>query len=232
MQLIHCAYAPDIKVISTSLWELHLYRTLVSIFKDLRPFAWRFQTMEYVSAHLLRGQNFLAVYAAWEQSISNDRQELVDKYHSSSTTYLKCHTTYQRSLARLSHRGSPLNNRLLLLASFLILTHQFPLSYWFLEIGSESESHSVMPNCTVHEILQVRILEWVAFPFSRGSSQPRDQTQFSCIADGFFTSWALREALLEITSQINYFHLGSVWRKFNLRYFALTLCPPTHIHVR
>ena len=33
-----------------------------------------------------------------------------------------------------------------------------------------------------------RILEWVAFPFSRGSSQPRDRTQVSCIAGGFFTS--------------------------------------------
>ena len=40
----------------------------------------------------------------------------------------------------------------------------------------------------VHGILQARILEWVAFPFSRGSSQPRDQTQVSCISGGFFTS--------------------------------------------
>ena len=46
----------------------------------------------------------------------------------------------------------------------------------------------------VHGILQARILEWVAFPFSRGSSQPRDQTQVSHIAGGFFTSWATREA--------------------------------------
>ena len=42
-------------------------------------------------------------------------------------------------------------------------------------------------NYTVHGILQARILEWVAFPFSRGSSQFRDQTQVSHIADGFFT---------------------------------------------
>ena len=41
-----------------------------------------------------------------------------------------------------------------------------------------------------------RILEWVAFPFSRGSSQPRDQTQVSWIADGFFTNWAIRKAPL------------------------------------
>ena len=47
---------------------------------------------------------------------------------------------------------------------------------------------------TVYGVLQARILEWVAFPFSRGSSQPRDWTQVSCIAGGFFTSWAIREA--------------------------------------
>ena len=41
---------------------------------------------------------------------------------------------------------------------------------------------------TVHGVLQARTLEWVAFPSSRGSSQPRDQTQVSRIADGFFTS--------------------------------------------
>ena len=39
----------------------------------------------------------------------------------------------------------------------------------------------------VHGILQARILEWVAFPFSRGYFQPRDQTQISHIVDGFFT---------------------------------------------
>ena len=49
---------------------------------------------------------------------------------------------------------------------------------------------------TVRGILQTRILEWVAFPFSRGSSQPGDQTQVSCIAGGFFTSWATREAVV------------------------------------
>ena len=43
-------------------------------------------------------------------------------------------------------------------------------------------------NYTLHGILQARILEWVAFPFSRGSSQPRDRTQVSHIAGGFFTS--------------------------------------------
>ena len=41
---------------------------------------------------------------------------------------------------------------------------------------------------TVQRILQARILEWITFPFSRGSSQPRDGTQVSPIAGRFFTS--------------------------------------------
>ena len=43
------------------------------------------------------------------------------------------------------------------------------------------------PGFSVHGILQARILEWVAISFSRGSSQPRDRTQVSCIAGRFFT---------------------------------------------
>ena len=46
----------------------------------------------------------------------------------------------------------------------------------------------------VHGILQARILDWLAVPFSRGSSQPRDWTQASHFAGGFFTGWATREA--------------------------------------
>ena len=51
---------------------------------------------------------------------------------------------------------------------------------------------------TVRGIRQARILEWVAFPFSRVSSQPRDQTQVSGIAVGFLTSWATRDAIRDI----------------------------------
>ena len=47
---------------------------------------------------------------------------------------------------------------------------------------------------TVHGILQARIPDWVIFPFSRESSQPRDWTQVCHIAGRFFTSWATREA--------------------------------------
>ena len=53
------------------------------------------------------------------------------------------------------------------------------------------------PGSSVHGILQVRILEWIAIPFSRGSSQPRNQTCVSCLlalAGGFFTTSATWEA--------------------------------------
>ena len=50
---------------------------------------------------------------------------------------------------------------------------------------------------TVHGILQAKILKWLAIPFSRESSKPRDQTQVSRIAGGFFTSWATREAQIK-----------------------------------
>ena len=50
------------------------------------------------------------------------------------------------------------------------------------------------PGSSVHGILQARILEWVAISFSRGSSQPGDQTQVSRIAGRRFNLWATREA--------------------------------------
>ena len=54
--------------------------------------------------------------------------------------------------------------------------------------------HYCLPGSSVHGILQARILEWVAMPYCRGTSQPRNQTRVSCIAGIFFTSWATWEA--------------------------------------
>ena len=54
------------------------------------------------------------------------------------------------------------------------------------------------PGSSVHGILQARILEWVAIPFSRGISQPRDQTRVSRTAGRFFANRATREALLHL----------------------------------
>ena len=58
------------------------------------------------------------------------------------------------------------------------------------------------PWNVVHGILQARILEWVAFPFFRWSSQPMYQTQVSCIADRFFTGLATREAQVALVKNM------------------------------
>ena len=52
----------------------------------------------------------------------------------------------------------------------------------------------ILPGSSIHGILQARILEWVAMPSSRGSSQPRNQTWVSYIAGRFFIHWATWEA--------------------------------------
>ena len=57
------------------------------------------------------------------------------------------------------------------------------------------EKNIVLTIWTYMGILQARILEWVAMPSSKGSSQPRDHTQVSHIAGGFFTIWVTRETL-------------------------------------
>ena len=62
--------------------------------------------------------------------------------------------------------------------------------------------HSSLPGFAIHGIFQARILEWAAISFSRGSSQPRDQTRVSCIADRRFTIWATKEA-----PRYNYSHI-------------------------
>ena len=61
---------------------------------------------------------------------------------------------------------------------------------------------------SVYGILQARKLELVAIPFSKRSSQPRAQTQVSCIAGRFFTIWATREARIHHYVLQNY---GSYW---------------------
>ena len=83
----------------------------------------------------------------------------------------------------------------------------WPLLKWLWK-WSESESRSVLSlrshDYIVHGILQARILEWVAFPFSRGSSWPRNQTRVCCIAGGFFTYWAIREVTLAHDKILSY----------------------------
>ena len=70
-------------------------------------------------------------------------------------------------------------------------------------------------NYTVYGIVQARILEWVAIPFSRGSSQPRDRTQVSCLAGGFLNSWATREAhsTVEWVNKLWHIHMVEYYKQ-------------------
>ena len=79
---------------------------------------------------------------------------------------------------------------------------------------------------TIHGILKARILEWIAFPFSRGSSWSRNQTGVSCIARKFFTCWATREALLINARKL--FSLSYVWTAW----LFYPLISPTDVHLR
>ena len=77
---------------------------------------------------------------------------------------------------------------------WLIHDYTFKVSESKNESRSVTSSSLLTPWTIPQGILQARTLEQVAFPFSRGSSQPRDWTQVSHISGGFFTSWATREA--------------------------------------
>ena len=64
-------------------------------------------------------------------------------------------------------------------------------------------------SSSIHGIFQARVLEWLVVFFSRGSSQPRDQTWVFCTADRCFTIWATRETLFMFKHPWNY--LGLPW---------------------
>ena len=78
----------------------------------------------------------------------------------------------------------------------ILSTHEYCMQVK-MKVSQLCPSLSNPTDYTVDGIFQARILEWVAFLFSRGSSQLIDQTQVSWIAGGFFTNWAIGEAPIE-----------------------------------
>ena len=74
--------------------------------------------------------------------------------------------------------------------------------------------HCSPPGSSVQGILQARILEWVAIPFSRGSSQARDWTWVHCIAHWFFTIWANGEPGTVLT--ILHMNVTLLWHVFKI----------------
>ena len=110
------------------------------------------------------------------------------------------------------------------------------LSEWEKIIASESETEVAqscptlsdpmdcsLPGSSVHGILQTIVLEWIAIPFSRGSSRPGDWTWVSCIVDRRFTVWATREVLFNlrrfhlIMSLISQIEFVNVCRNLNIQ---------------
>ena len=73
---------------------------------------------------------------------------------------------------------------ILTLKSEVIVAHSCPTLWGPMDCS--------LPGSSAHRILQARMLESVVIPFSRGFSQPRDQTWISCIAGKFFTVWTTR----------------------------------------
>ena len=91
----------------------------------------------------------------------------------------------------------------LLLRVFKYIIHAFDLGLIVVFSGRD-RAHTPwtvrsLSGSFVHGILQARILEWVAIPFSRGSPQLRDWILVSCTAGSFFTIWAPREVLVYST---------------------------------
>ena len=71
-----------------------------------------------------------------------------------------------------------------------------------------------------------RILDWVAYPFSRGSFQPRNRTRVSYIAGGFFTSWAIRESHWAIRESLIRIYFMQTICTFLKSWFSMkSLCP-------
>ena len=83
-----------------------------------------------------------------------------------------------------------------------------------------------LPGSSIHGIFQTRVLEWVAISFSRGSSQPSDQTQVSHIVGRCFTVWAAREVNSHYTLFyiISFAHMLSLSRNVYILYSSSYKC--------
>ena len=100
--------------------------------------------------------------------------------------------------------------------------------YWFSHVWLCDHMGCSPPGSSVHGILQARILEWVAIPFSRESSRPRGWTQASRIPGRFSTIWATREAhfnficLMKFSACSN--ASGTCYRCFVLFFIWMIIC--------
>ena len=136
-----------------------------------------------------------AIRETWVQSL--DWEDLLEKGVATYSSILAWRIPWTEEPGRLPSMGLPrvgrdwmtFNHSVLLwnARSILAMKNQVKV-----KVAQSCLTLCDPVDCIVHGLLQARILAWEAFPFSRGSSQPRDWTQVSHIAGGFFTSWATR----------------------------------------
>ena len=81
---------------------------------------------------------------------------------------------------------------------YILLSCLFKLYAEWVKVSQQCPTLWNPVDYTIHGMLQDRILVWIAVPFSRVSSQPRDRTQISGIVGKFFTSWGTREAVCRV----------------------------------
>ena len=171
--------------------------------QDLQPKAGMY-SRDVGTYHNQQGQGFYFLSSPWASKPSMESMYLLLKYVSSASIHLYHTQTYWPVCTHVhTSRYTPYTYACTHVYSCV---HTQPLinASCYFSVGWKRKvkvkvTQSYPTLCdpmdyTVHGILQARIMEWVALPFSRGPSQPRDQTQVSCIAGRFFTSWATREA--------------------------------------
>ena len=78
-----------------------------------------------------------------------------------------------------------------------------------------------LPGSSVHGIFHAIVLEWIAIAFSRGSSQPRDQTQVYLIVDRHFTVWATLKEYLNQNTEC-YLYDVVLWGDFYFVFFFIS----------
>ena len=102
--------------------------------------------------------------------------------------YIRRNAELEEAQAGIKIAGRNINNLRYADDITLMAESEEELKSLLLKVKEESEKVGCsLPRSSIHGILQARILEWVAIPFSRGSSQPRDQTWVSCIVGRHFT---------------------------------------------
>ena len=150
----------------------------------------------------------------WETRIQSlGREDLLEKEMATHSSILAWKIPWTEETGRLQSMGSQSWTRLSDFTFFLS-----PLSETYLSSHSITKGKTPVLQAPLSMgILQARILEWVAMASSRGSSQPRDRTQASCIAGGFFTNWTSREAHSKIKRK-KFFLVTRILRIYSLNF--------------